>query len=258
MKTETRSRIVNIILDAGGARPVELVEKLGISPQAIHRHLRALVASGCLERRGRGPLTRYHLAGVPLLAAARSWCGSPLEPESPEESVSQTRDVFMARLSRLNSWTRAGLSETELPLVISAAGEVGNNCFDHNLGKWRDVPGCWFETQATGGRLWICIADRGQGVFRSLSRVAPEIPDEQAALLVAFEKTLSGRSPENRGNGLKFVRNVITAGDERGLACRSGAGLVDYGRLGRDCRMELDRFPSRPGGTITLILWSLK
>ncbi|MEK7765171.1 MAG: hypothetical protein AAB368_02935, partial [bacterium] len=97
-----------------------------------------------------------------------------------------------------------------------------------------------------------------QGIFRSLTRADPTIPDEQAALVTAFEKTISGRAPENRGNGLKFVRNIIVASEGRGLACRSGAGLVDYGRLGPDCRTEMARFPSQPSGTLTLILWSLK
>ncbi|MBI4386220.1 MAG: winged helix-turn-helix transcriptional regulator [Elusimicrobia bacterium] len=259
MKTQTRSRIVEIIRERSGARPVELVKKLGISPQAIHRHLRSLVAAGRLEPRGRGPKICYFIAGAPDLNRIRGWHAAVAKPaESPVEFVCETRDVFTARLGRLSSFARAGLKEDELPLAIAVAGEVGNNCFDHNLGSWRDVPGCWFETQATGGRLWICIADRGQGIFRSLTRADPTIPDEQAALVAAFERTISGRAPESRGNGLKFVRNIIVAGARQGLACRSGAGLAEYGRLGPDCRAELARFPSRLTGTITLILWSLK
>lgn len=259
MKTQTKARIVEIIQKKSGARPIELVKRLGISPQAIHRHLKSLVASGVLEPRGRGPMTRYFIAGAPQLSRVRAWYVSIAKPaESPGEFVCETRDVFTARLSRLSSFTKLGLKEDELPLAISMAGEIGNNCFDHNLGSWRDVPGCWFEAQVTGGRLWICIADRGQGIFRSLIRADPAIPDEQAALVAAFERTLSGRAPENRGNGLKFVKNIIVASEGRGLACRSGAGLVEYGRLGQDCRKELARFPSKPSGTITLILWSLK
>ncbi len=259
MKTETRERIVKIVKEKVGTRPFELIKKLGLSPQAIHRHLRFLVNSGVLEPRGRGPMIRYFMAGAPQLNGVRAWYVSIAKPtESPEEFVCETRDVFTARLGHLSSFTRMGLKEDELPLAISVAGEVGNNCFDHNIGNWRDVPGCWFEAQATGGRLWICIADRGQGVFQSLIRVDPTIPNEQAALTAAFERIISGRAPENRGNGLKFVRNIMVATEGRGLACRSGTGLVEYGRLGPDCRMELARFPSHSIGTITLILWSLK
>jgi DNA-binding transcriptional ArsR family regulator len=258
MKTNTRSQIQVFLHAKGPARPVELVRKFGISPQALHRHLRTLVATGLLEKRGCGPHTRYAIAGAPFLDNVRRWYSPFAEPAvNPDPFVCPTRDVFTARLRGLASLTRFGMKEDDLPLAISTAGAVGNNSFDHNLGAWRDVSGCWFETQTTGGRFWMCIADRGQGVFRSLTRADPAIPDEQAALVAAFERTLSGRAPENRGNGLKFVRNIIVAGDKRGLACRSGTGLVDYGRLGEECRAELARFPSQTG-TITLMLWRLK
>ncbi len=259
MKTATRARLLAIVAAKGGARPVELVEALGLTPQAVHRHLKALLAAGVLERRGGGPLTRYFIAGAPLLDRARRWYASKGAPgESPSGLVCETRDAFSARLGRLAAFKAAGLDEKASALAIAAAGEVGNNCFDHNLGSWRDVPGCWFEAQATGKRLWIVIADRGQGVFKSLTRADLSIPDEQAALVAAFERTLSGRAPESRGNGLKFVRNIVTGVEGRGLACRSGVGVVDYGSLGGECRTEAARFAAKPGGTVTLLLWSLK
>ncbi|HVA66160.1 MAG TPA: winged helix-turn-helix domain-containing protein [Elusimicrobiota bacterium] len=258
MKTETRSKIIEIIRKKNGTRPIELVKQLEITPQAIHRHLKLLAVAGLIESHGRGPLTRYFIAGKPQLDRVRRWLASAAKPaENPEEFVCRTRDVFTARLPRLALFAQAGLNEDDAPLVIAAAGEVGNNCFDHNLGSWQDVPGCWFEAQATGGRLWLCIADRGQGIFNSLVRADPALADEQAALAAAFERTLSGRAPENRGNGLKFVRNVVNGGEGRGLACRSGAGLADYGRLGPECRAELAGFPEKPGGAVTLILWRL-
>lgn len=259
MRTQTRSRIVAIIARKGDRRPVELVGDLQLTPQAIHRHLKTLVAAGALEILGRGPLTRYVIAGAPRLAKPQAWYRAKSEPTgNPGEFACETRDVFAARQSRLTALAKTDLDKDELSLVISVAGEVGNNCFDHNLGRWRDVPGCWFETQATGGRLWMCIADRGQGVFRSLSHGRPEITDEPTALSAAFERNISGRAPENRGNGLKFVKNIIVQGQKRGLACRSGGALVEYGALGPRCAQELSRWSPNAGGTATLILWSLK
>lgn len=258
MKTDTQHRILRIIRMNEGTRPIELARKLGLSPQAIHRHLRKLVASAQIETQGRGPRTRYFAAGRPQLDRVVDWCTSTAQPsDNPSETLCETRDVFTSRLSRISSFLKVGLKEEDLSLVISAAGEIGNNCFDHNIGIWRDIPGCWFETQLRAERLWICIADRGQGIFQSLKRVDPSIPDAQAALMTAFEKTISGRAPENRGNGLKFVRNIIMEGGNRGLACRSGSGLLDYGNLGQECRSELNRFPHPPVGTMTLVLWRL-
>ena len=44
----------------------------------------------------------------------------------------------------------------------------------------------------------------------TLKVVRPELNDHREALRVAFTEVLSGRAPENRGNGLKFVRKVVT------------------------------------------------
>lgn len=257
MKTETRSNIVRLIRE-GGLRPIELVKKLKISPQAIHRHLKSLALGGFLEIRGRGPKTRYFIAGEPDFERARRWhAARGLPTENPRELICETRDVFAARLARLGALAKEGLNAEETALTISVVGEIGNNCFDHNIGSWREVPGCWFETQRSGRRLWICIADRGQGVFRSLSRADSSIQDEQTALFAAFDRKISGRKQENRGNGLKFVRNIMVQGDRRGISCRSGSALVEYGALGLECRENLSHF-SKAGGTITLIVWSLK
>lgn len=260
MRTETRAKILEIITQQRGTRPIELVMRLGITAQAIHRHLRALVAAGMIEAKGRGPKTRYCRAGVPDLDGARRWFSSVGTPDkNPSEFVCETRDVFAARIGRLGAEARQRVSGPELSLLVSAAGEIGNNCFDHNLGQWRDVPGCWFESQSTGDLLWIAIADRGQGVFRSLARVDPSLKDEQSALLAAFERALSGRAPEQRGNGLKFVRNIVSEGAGRGLACRSGAATIHYGSLGPECRAELARLPGEAGaGTITVLAWRVR
>ena len=259
MKTETQARIIRLIRSREGLRPMELAQEIGISPQALHRHLKSLVSAGMLEPRGRAPKTKYFIAGEPSLEAMRRGFGAREAPlASAAQFICETRDVFSARLGRLDSLSRHGLAGGKLSLFISTIGEIGNNCFDHNLGHWRDVPGCWFETQITGKFLWALIADRGQGVFQSLKRVLPAIPDEAAALIAAFEKRVSGRAPENRGNGLKFVRKIIEESPARGLACRSGAGLIDYGALGPDCRGHLAGFSSQASGTITLLAWRLK
>jgi hypothetical protein len=82
---------------------------------------------------------------------------------------------------------------------------IVGNCFDHNLGKWKDVPGCWLETVTDGKVFRAIVVDRGQGVLATLRQVLPDLQDDKQALLVAFTKSITGRAPEQRGNGLKFV-----------------------------------------------------
>jgi len=91
---------------------------------------------------------------------------------------------------------------------VAVAGEIGNNSFDHNLGNWPDVPGIFFayDTQ----KKVVMLADRGLGILATLKRVKPELNNDKKALEVAFTEILSGRAPESRGNGLKFVRKVVS------------------------------------------------
>jgi hypothetical protein len=104
----------------------------------------------------------------------------------------------------------------------------------------------------------MALADRGQGIFQSLARVHPGITDEEEALKAAFEKVISGRAPEQRGNGLKFVRSVLSLNAGRGLACVSGGAFVFYGELGLRCLELLKKRISRVEGTVSLLVWSLK
>ncbi|MFH1187095.1 MAG: helix-turn-helix domain-containing protein [Candidatus Levyibacteriota bacterium] len=137
------------------------------------------------------------------------WAKAPQAAEPKLEMYCQTRDIFQARLETFQS----GLSHisplTTVSLVTAIAGEIGNNSFDHNLGNWPDIPGIFF-TYAIRDRK-VVLADRGQGILTTLKRVRPELTSAQEALKVAFTETVSGRFPEARGNGLKFVKSIIIA-----------------------------------------------
>lgn len=117
--------------------------------------------------------------------------------------------TFQSRLIKLqDSLIRDNHSKDIFSLIVSMAGEIGNNSFDHNLGQWPDVPGIFFGYDLR--KRTVVLADRGLGILQTLSRVKPELQNNQDALRVAFTETISGRAPEARGNGLKYVREVIS------------------------------------------------
>ena len=121
-----------------------------------------------------------------------------------------TRDVFQARLDNLlNDLLIIGKIDEGVAYLVSAiAGEIGNNSFDHNIGNWPSVPGVFFDWRANDG-IEIVLADRGRGIMQTLKKVRPEIKNDQEAFRVAFFEKISGRAPEARGNGLKFVRESV-------------------------------------------------
>lgn len=152
----------------------------------------------------------------------------------------------------------AGANINSLSLLAAVVGEIGNNCFDHNLGQWRDQPGCWLGFDVTSGTARFWIADRGQGIRVSLARVLPDLKDDQEALEVAFRRVISGRAPERRGNGLKFVRSVINGDDEKGLYCNSGDGRLGFGGAFERMAAEMVSYEieSAPG-VLTYVEWKL-
>ena len=134
----------------------------------------------------------------------------PKEPAGlPLSLYCEDSFVFKSRLARLES---ALLKEEALadffPLITSVVGEIGNNSFDHNIGNWPNIPGIFFGYSLKARK--IILADRGQGVLTTLRRAKPDLASDGEALLAAFTQALSGRGPEKRGNGLKYVRKVVS------------------------------------------------
>lgn len=144
------------------------------------------------------------------MVEAFRWASTNRGEDPPADVYCRTRDIAVARLDTLRSLVeKSGASPDTAALVAAIAGELTNNCFDHNLGAWRDVPGCWFSRNTTEGTLEIIVADRGQGFVGSLQRVKPDLQDAAEAIRLAFTTDISGRAPEKRGKGLLFILDAL-------------------------------------------------
>lgn len=142
-----------------------------------------------------------------LFISAQDWTfGSD---EISGQLYCENSGIFSARLTRMQD-ILGKIPDLHLifPLIVLVAGEIGDNSFAHNLGKWPDVPGIFFGYDIH--KKHIVLADRGVGILATLKRVKPELNNDEAAVKVAFTEVISGRSPEARGNGLKLVRKVVS------------------------------------------------
>ncbi len=140
---------------------------------------------------------------------AREWIVSKTGESITPEQHCKTSAIFQARLARMHfDLTSSGsLSENTISLIVAVVGEIGQNSFDHNIGNWPDVSGLFFNYNVE--KREVVMADRGQGVLKTLKRTRTELKTDEEALRVAFTEIVSGRAPENRGNGLKFVRKQV-------------------------------------------------
>jgi len=163
-----------------------------------------------------------------ILSLARIWASSAVVPEISESYYSDTQDRFRARLEHMallitQEPTMTGVAS----LVTAVAGEIGNNSFDHNLGNWPDTPGIFFAYDIN--KRIIVLADRGVGIKTTLLRVRPSIKNDIEALRIALTERISGRAPEQRGNGLKFVASVA-ADNQIGISLQSGTAVAIIGK----------------------------
>lgn len=169
---------------------------------------------------------------------------------------SSNRSEASLRLPRFLSETRKlGFSLDKASLIVASIGELSNNCFDHNLGYWKDTPGCCLAWGFENDLLTIGIADRGRGIVASLSPVvSPKIP-AQEVIEMSFEKVITGRAPEVRGNGLKFVRKAIEASPQNSLIAFSNDVTYTIGTVRPPAFLKLPR--SQSFGTLLFTQWRL-
>ncbi len=183
---------------------------------------------------------------------AYNWLGAEINDAVAEnEYYCRTRDIFQARLDKMISFlSDSGKIKEEYAYIISAmAGEIGNNSFDHNLGNWPDIAGIFFAYEFFDGKLKIILVDRGRGVLTTLKKVKPELRDDTDALRTAFTERISGRAPENRGNGLKFVKENVQD-KKMHLTFISWNGKVELNK-----KMEIEKTKDKVNGCLAILLF---
>jgi len=142
-----------------------------------------------------------------LFMMANYWAGN-IDPSEPDRIFyCPNSAVFLSKLTSLqNKLAEIAEIKNTFPLIVAMAGEIGDNSFAHNIGNWPDIPGIFFGYDNV--RKEIVLADRGRGILETLKRVRPSLENSNDALFVAFTEIISGRAPEERGNGLKYVRKI--------------------------------------------------
>lgn len=207
----------------------EAARFLGVTVQTLRRWAQSgklrpsYITPGKHRLYARTDLQQF-IRDLPVLAL--EWVTALADGVPTFDQYCQTSSIFQARLSTFESALQKipDLSaNSRFSLVAAITAEIGENAFAHNLGNWPDVPGVFFAYDTN--RRHVVIADRGVGVLATLRRVKPELRTDRDALKVAFTERISGRTPENRGNGLKFVRQVIAQNNFQ-LTFQSGNAVL--------------------------------
>lgn len=155
----------------------------------------------------------YKVSDIELLtkdifSLAKKWAINDLATEVDSQFYCPDSLTFQTRLKRLEKALQEFPElKNSFSFISSIVGEIGNNSYDHNIGSWPDIRGIFFAYDLNKKK--IALADRGQGIFTTLKRALPNLKNDSDALFIAFTEKISGRAPENRGNGLKYVKKIL-------------------------------------------------
>jgi len=207
----------------------QVSKMIGVSVQTLRRWDKAGKLSPIREKKtgyryyNKKDVENYSVRN--LFKLAKFWIADDSGFEPLHDFYCPDSSVFQARLSKMqNELGRVKKLNLIYPLISAIAGEIGNNSFDHNLGNWPDIPGTIFTYNLN--KKIVVLADRGQGILATLKKVDKSLVNHQDALYVAFTKIISGRAPESRGNGLKFVKDVVM-NNKIGLFFQTGNAYLE-------------------------------
>jgi anti-sigma regulatory factor (Ser/Thr protein kinase) len=167
----------------------EVARAAGISRQAVHRHLRALVDAGELTREGEGRGARYRAQRTTFRAHFR-------REDGIDESLVWER--ARAALPRLAQFENAGT------VLAHAFTEMLNNAIDHSGSATVDVE---VELDVAADSARFVVADRGVGAFENV-RAKRGLESEVAALQEISKGKVSTDPERHSGEGIFFTSKM--------------------------------------------------
>ena len=206
-KTRIDDSDVLELLHRGPTTSTAVAQALGVSRQAAHTRLKALVESGRVVREGEARATRYRLP------TSDRW-----ERSFPLAGLAE--DEVLHQMAAEDDVVGCLTGETE-GLVAYVVTELVNNAIDHSSGHQVRV-----SAEQRGTLLLLEIEDDGVGAFAHV-RDALNLPSELAAVQ-EISKGKTTTAPEHHtGEGLFFTSKAV---DFFRLASGAQAWIVDNRR----------------------------
>jgi anti-sigma regulatory factor (Ser/Thr protein kinase) len=185
--TPSRDRVARLYAGGQVRSAGEVASVLGISRQAAHRHLAALVAAGQLKAEGRGRAVRYR--GASSLPFLRQYPRAIAEDRVWSEIASE-----LPALAKLGRDARS--------VFQYAFTEMLNNAIEHSGSRQIEVR---FEAIPRG--LAFEIVDQGRGAFANLRRTL-RLPSDLDALGQLSKGKLTTLPAGHTGEGIFFTSKV--------------------------------------------------
>jgi anti-sigma regulatory factor (Ser/Thr protein kinase) len=173
-------------------RPRDIVthaaKHLGISRQAVHRHLAAMIAEGAVRTEGRTRSMRYTL--VPM--------STTYSTEQIDQGLEEHAVWEKTVLPKLG-----GLPNNVVDICNYGFTEILNNARDHSQGMVAEIAVTLFKPY-----LRLRISDDGIGVFRKIKEQCG-LGDEQHAIFELTKGKLTTDPEHHTGEGIFFTSRMF-------------------------------------------------
>jgi len=184
-----RENILHYLHSHDWATGRELREHLGISRQALHRHLQLLIRTGDVVKAGSTRAARYGLASraAPPAVVARRIALAGLDESDVYERIALTLNLA------------AGLRHNVESIVRYAFTEMLNNAIEHS-----GCEQCALRFELAAGAASFTVRDRGVGVFASIA-ARLDLESEQMAMVELLKGRTTTMPEAHTGEGLFFT-----------------------------------------------------
>jgi len=186
-RSKIRPVIDNLLAEWGSIANRNVVAVTGVSRQAVHAQLQALVATGVLSQEGAGRSVRYR--SINPRRRFRYALDGLEEDQVWEEVRNEVPELD-------------GLPEVADRALNTAVVELVNNAISHSRGKYVEV---YFRK--VHNRLVVEVSDDGEGIFDHLAH-ENELSDSMDALRQLTKGRLTTLPEEHTGEGLFWLSKI--------------------------------------------------
>ncbi|MFQ5604396.1 MAG: STAS-like domain-containing protein [bacterium] len=189
---KTRERILKHLKEKGAASGAELANALGMTRQAVNKHIKELVQDSKVVKEGSTRATVYRYANFKHRAPSQRRITKTYFLKGLEEDK-----VFYELAGVLN--LRRELSKNAADIAHYAFTEMLNNAIDHSYAKE-----CAVAVRLDPYKFTFQIRDFGIGIFYSIFKKFG-LPDEDAAIGELIKGKTTTMAEKHSGEGIFYT-----------------------------------------------------
>ncbi len=188
----TKENILNIIKKSNGISATSIGNMLGITRQAVHKHINKLINDNIVKKTGNTSATKYYISDKKnkYEKFVRTY-----ENRNLDEDKIFNESVLMANLKRC-------ITNNTYNIINYGFTELLNNAIDHSYSEKIDI-----KLLKENNHITFIIRDKGIGIFYSILKKF-SLDSEEDALFELIKGKTTTMSSKHSGEGVFFTSKL--------------------------------------------------